>query len=55
MTIRDGLEFPNYFVTWDAGRPTGPDAPGYAKTMFSQLAWWAAALQKARAETPHPG
>ncbi|WP_462187478.1 NADPH-dependent FMN reductase, partial [Frankia sp. CcWB2] len=53
VTIRDGLAFPNYFVNWDAGRPADPDAPGYAKTLFNQLAWWAAALQKARAEVPY--
>jgi NAD(P)H-dependent FMN reductase len=55
VTIRDGLAFPNYFVNWDAGRPADPDAPGYAKTLFNQLAWWATALQKARAEAPYPG
>ena len=54
VTIRDGLAFPNHFVTWDAGRPLDADAPGYAKTMFNQLAWWAAALRKARADTPYP-
>ncbi|WP_250285473.1 MULTISPECIES: NADPH-dependent FMN reductase [unclassified Frankia] len=55
VTIRDRLAFPNYFVTWDAGRPADPEAPVYAKAMFNQLAWWAAALRKARAEAPYPG
>jgi len=55
VTIRDGLAFPNYFLNWEAGRPADPGAPGYAKTLFDQLAWWAAALRKARAETPYPG
>jgi NAD(P)H-dependent FMN reductase len=54
VTIRDGLAFPNYFVNWDTGRPTDPKAPAYAKTLLDQLAWWATALRKARAETPYP-
>ncbi|PZS28262.1 MAG: FMN reductase [Pseudonocardiales bacterium] len=54
VTIRDGLAFPNYFVNWDAGQPTDPDASAYAKTLLVQLAWWANALRKARAETPYP-
>jgi NAD(P)H-dependent FMN reductase len=54
VTIRDGLAFPAYYLNWDAGRPADPDAPGYAKTLFDQLAWWAAALRKARAETSYP-
>ncbi len=55
VTIRDGLAFPNYFVNWDAGQPTDPAAAGYATTLLDQLAWWAAALRKARAENPYPG
>jgi NAD(P)H-dependent FMN reductase len=55
VTIRDGLAFPRYFVNWEAGQPADPDAPGYAKTLLGQLAWWATALRKARAETPYPG
>lgn len=55
VTIRDGLAFPNYFLNWDGGRPNDPNAAVYAKTMLGQLAWWAAALRKARAETPYPG
>jgi NAD(P)H-dependent FMN reductase len=54
VTIRDGLAFPNYFVNWDAGKPTDPDASAYAKTLLDQLAWWATALRKARTETPYP-
>jgi hypothetical protein len=49
-----GLAFPNYFVNWDAGRPADPDTPAYAKTLLDQLAWWATALRKARADTPYP-
>jgi hypothetical protein len=44
VTIRDGLVFPNYFTAWQDGRPLDPDAPGYAKTLLDQLAWWAGAL-----------
>ncbi|MEO3752467.1 NAD(P)H-dependent oxidoreductase [Streptomyces sp. B6B3] len=54
VTIRDGLAFPNYFTAWDDGRPTDPDAAGYAKTLLDQLAWWAAALRSAREATPYP-
>jgi NAD(P)H-dependent FMN reductase len=54
VTIRDGLAFPNYFVNWDGGQPTDPDASGYAKTLLDQLAWWAGILRRARAETPYP-
>ena len=54
VTIRDGLAFPNYFVNWEAGRPADPDASGYAKTLLDQLAWWATAFLKARAEKPYP-
>ena len=54
VTIRDGLAFPQYFVNWESGRPNDPDAAGYAKTMLDQLAWWAVALRKARADRPYP-
>jgi NAD(P)H-dependent FMN reductase len=54
VTIRDGLAFPNYFLTWEAGRPADPEAPDYARTVFNQLAWWTEALRKARAEAPYP-
>ncbi len=54
VTIRDGLAFPNYFLNWNAGQPNDPDAATYAKTLLDQLAWWAAALRKARAEQPYP-
>jgi NAD(P)H-dependent FMN reductase len=55
VTIRDGLAFPNYFHTWAEGRPTDPDAAGYAKTLLDQLAWWATALRAGRDHTPYPG
>ena len=54
VTIRDGLAFPNYFTNWDAGRPVDPDSAIYAKTLLDQLAWWASALRKARADVPFP-
>jgi NAD(P)H-dependent FMN reductase len=55
VTIRDGLSFPFYRRSWEDGRPIDPDAAVYAKTMFTQLAWWAEALRQARATTPYPG
>jgi NAD(P)H-dependent FMN reductase len=55
VTIRDGLAFPNYFVTFEDGQPLDPQAPEYAKAMLEQLAWWAAALRKARSEVAYPG
>ncbi len=54
VTIRDGLAFPNYFVTFEDGQPVDPQAPLYAKAMLEQLAWWAAALRKARSEVTYP-
>ncbi|KUL38894.1 FMN reductase [Streptomyces sp. NRRL F-4489] len=54
VTIRDGLAFPNYFTAWEDGRPLDPEAPGYAKTLLEQLAWWAGALRSARAAAPYP-
>ncbi|MEU8795648.1 NAD(P)H-dependent oxidoreductase [Streptomyces sp. NPDC048643] len=54
VTIRDGLAFPNYFTTWQDGRPLDPASPAYAKTVLDQLAWWAAALRSARNATPYP-
>lgn len=54
VTVRDGLAFPNYFLSWDGGQPADATAAGYAKTLLDQLAWWASALRKARAETPYP-
>ena len=54
VTIRDGLAFPNYFTTWAEGAPLDPDAPGYAKVVLDQLAWWATALRTARAADPYP-
>jgi NAD(P)H-dependent FMN reductase len=55
VTIRDGLAFSNYFVTFEDGEPLDGQAAGYAKAMFEQLAWWARALRKARAGAPYPG
>jgi NAD(P)H-dependent FMN reductase len=55
VTIRDGLAFPNYFVSFEDGQPVDPQASDYAKAMLEQLAWWATALHKARAEAPYPG
>lgn len=55
VTIRDGLAFPNYFVNFYGGRPADPQATDHANAMFEQLAWWATALCKARAEMPYPG
>ncbi len=54
VTIRDGLTFANYFTAWEDGRPLDPEAPGYAKTVLDQLAWWASALQSAREAAPYP-
>jgi NAD(P)H-dependent FMN reductase len=55
VTIRDGLAFPDYFVTFDDGQPLDPLATDHAKAMLEQLAWWATALRKARAEAPYRG
>ncbi|MFH8440945.1 NADPH-dependent FMN reductase [Streptomyces sp. NPDC018026] len=54
VTIRDGLAFPNYFTAWQDGQPLDDAAPGYAKTLLEQLAWWAGALRTARAAAPYP-
>ncbi|WBB68363.1 NAD(P)H-dependent oxidoreductase [Micromonospora sp. WMMD812] len=54
VTIRDGLAFPFYYKSWEDGRPLDPEAPGYAKTLLDQLAWWAAALHAARNSIPYP-
>lgn len=54
VSIRDGLAFPNYFNTWQDGRPLDPEAPGYAKTLLEQLSWWAGALRTARETAPYP-
>ena len=54
VTIRDGLAFPNYFTTWQDGRPLDDAAAGYAKTLLDQLAWWAGALRTAREAEPYP-
>ncbi|MFI1379646.1 NADPH-dependent FMN reductase [Embleya sp. NPDC020886] len=54
VTIRDGLAFPDYFTAWQDGSPTDPEAAGYAKALFEQLAWWAGALRSARRAAPYP-
>lgn len=54
VTIRDGLAFPNYFTAWQDGLPLDSEAPGYAKTLLDQLAWWAGALRSAREANPYP-
>ncbi|WP_318219471.1 NAD(P)H-dependent oxidoreductase [Streptomyces sp. SCL15-6] len=54
VTVRDGLAFPNYFTAWQDGQPLDPEAPGYAKTLLEQLAWWAGALRTARETAPYP-
>lgn len=53
VTIRDGLAFPNYFTAWQDGQPLDPEAPGYARTLLDQLAWWAAVLSAARDASPY--
>jgi len=55
VTIRDGLAFPNYFVTWNDGELQVEQAPELAKVMFDHLDWWAKALRSARVATPYPG
>jgi NAD(P)H-dependent FMN reductase len=54
VTIRDGLAFPNYFVTFEDGEPLDAQADVYAKAMLDQLAWWASALREARAAVSYP-
>ena len=54
VTIRDGLAFPNYFVTFEDGEPLDAQADAYAKAMLDQLAWWASALREARAAVSYP-
>ncbi|MFF9491651.1 NADPH-dependent FMN reductase [Streptomyces flaveolus] len=54
VTVRDGLAFPNYFAAWQDGQPLDPEAPGYAKTLLEQLAWWAGVLRTARETAPYP-
>ncbi|WP_055702746.1 MULTISPECIES: NADPH-dependent FMN reductase [Streptomyces] len=54
-TVRDGVSFHG---AWDhfgeGGRAHDKDgAPGAAKVMLDQLAWWAKALRTARAENPY--
>ncbi|MDX2402072.1 NAD(P)H-dependent oxidoreductase [Streptomyces microflavus] len=54
VTIRDGLAFPNYFTTWQDGRPLAPDSSDYAGALLDLLAWWATALRSARHAAPFP-
>jgi len=56
VTIREGLCFINYWENFDFenGQPNDEMAPGYAKTMLEQLAWWATALRTARQRVPYP-
>jgi len=54
VAIRDRLAFPNYFMTWQDGRPLDDEVSGYAKQLLDQLAWWAASLRSARRTTPYP-
>lgn len=55
VTVRDGLSFPNYFTSWQDGRPLDPAAAVRAKAMLDQLEWWARALKAAREHAPYPG
>lgn len=55
VTIREGLSFPAYWASFAGGQPLDPQAPEYAKVMLEQLAWWTAALRKARSESVYPG
>ena len=54
VTIREGLAFPNYFHNFENGQPLDLQASDQAKAMLEQLAWWATALHKARAQEPYP-
>ncbi|MGY4644225.1 NADPH-dependent FMN reductase [Cellulomonas sp. URHB0016] len=54
VTLREGLSFPGYFLSWQDGEPVDGRTAGYAKTLLDQLAWWAGALRTARAATPYP-
>ena len=54
VTIRDGLTFPNYFFSWQDGQPGDPESSGYAKTLLTQLDWWARTLRNARETMPYP-
>lgn len=55
VPIRERLAFPAYWASFSGRQPLDPQAAGYAKVMFEQLAWWAAALRKARSESAYPG
>ncbi|MFI2762457.1 NADPH-dependent FMN reductase [Streptomyces echinatus] len=55
VTVRDGLAFPNYFTAWQDGEPLDTEAPGYAKALLDQLAWWSATLRAGREAAPYPG
>jgi NAD(P)H-dependent FMN reductase len=54
VIVHDGLVFPSFYQNWQDGRPQDAEAAGRAKGMLDQLAWWAGALQAARAAVPYP-
>jgi NAD(P)H-dependent FMN reductase len=54
VTVRDGLAFPNYFTSWQDGRPVDAGTAGYAKTLLDQLAWWTATLRAGREAASYP-
>ncbi|MFD3606811.1 hypothetical protein ACFWXA_01860 [Streptomyces atroolivaceus] len=43
-----------YYTAWEDSCPLDPEAPGSAKTLLEQLAWWAGALRTAREANPYP-
>jgi hypothetical protein len=53
--VRLGAGLPQLLGKFEHGQPLDPQAPQYAKVMLEQLAWWAAALRKARSESAYPG
>jgi len=55
VTVQARLTFPYYRRSWDGGQPVDPGTAVSAKAMFTQLAWWADALRRARATSPYPG
>ncbi|WP_203964388.1 NADPH-dependent FMN reductase [Actinocatenispora thailandica] len=54
VTIHDGLSFPNYFTSWQDGRPNDPATARYADQLLTQLSWWSTALRRARSTAPYP-
>jgi NAD(P)H-dependent FMN reductase len=57
VTLRDTISFANFWEQFDSeGRPIdGENASAAAKTLLSQLAWWAHALRDARRKHPYSG